>query len=350
MNNRRRTAWFRRGTAILEDYEQLPTVFSGSTKWWGGCYFANKIYACPRDSSSFLIHDTITDIPTLVPAPSGSSKWIGCNPSPDGKIFYWPDSRNTFAVLDPVDNSYIEVAFPTGGSGVNGAVLAQNGKFYTCPRHSSSIYEVDPVTLTYSIVASVVGGVNKWRGAFLGENGKIYFVPSSNTNWCEFDPVTYSVSYFASGATGAPIAQSVILAQNGFGYSIPGSFDRVIKFDPATGISTFISGVFPGASKWIGGTLAPNQKIFGAPTGKSTLLSVDTLIDFATEIILPFTPGSQAGLVLARNGSVYSIPYSGLQMFKIKNVGVVTDDMVTIPSDLADLPMSIYNKYQNKAF
>ncbi|WBL42401.1 hypothetical protein PBT90_20385 [Algoriphagus halophytocola] len=352
-NNRRRSAWMRRNQEVIppSDFEQLPTVVSGSSKWWGGCLGANGcVYGAPRNSSNILKIDPSDDSITLIPCASGGDKWIGCVAAPNGKIYFIPSSRTACMVLDTADDSIYEFAMASGHAG---GVLHSNGKIYTCPRMTTTVYEIDPSTDTVSSVLSASGGgSNKWRGGFLGGNNKIYFAPSTGDNrWGELDPLTPSIDYITSGATGNEISQPAILAQNGFGYSIPGAFRQVIKLDPAAGTSALLPTVLAsGANKWMGGSLVPNGKILGSPFSRSLMLEIDPSDDSISEITLPFTISAHAGLVLAGNGSLYSIPYNDSKVFKVSNVGTVTPSMVSMPTDVSTLASSDYNKYQNKSF
>lgn len=334
------------------DFEQIETLLSGSSKWWGGCLAGNVIYGASRSSTTFLKIDTLTDTVTRIPGGNGH---IGCNLAPNGKVYFWPDTNNLVRVLDPADDSFYNVSFPVGGSGVLGAVLHSNGKFYLCPRASNTIWEFDPATDTYLAAASTVVGGNKWRGGFLGSNNKIYFAPSTNTNWLEFDPLTSSVNYLPSDTDGVEIAQPAIFGLNGFGYSIPGQSLKVLKINITTGSTVEISGTLAGgANQFVGGSLAPNGLIFGSGFGRSEILQIDpesdTYIRLNSAAAGGVSLGSHAGLVLAPNGSQYSIPYSNTRVYKISNVGLATPAMVNMPSDISTLHLSLYNRFQNKSF
>ena len=66
-----------------------------------------------------------------------------------------------------------------------------------------------------------------------------------------------------------------VLAPNGKIYGIPHDSGTVLVIDPITNtVDTF--GVLPGGSKWVGGVLAPNGKIYGIPFNSGTVLVINT--------------------------------------------------------------------------
>ena len=107
-----------------------------------------------------------------------------------------------------------------------------------------------------------------------------------------------------------------VLAPNGCIYGIPYNSTTVLKIDPATDTtSTF--GSLAGADKWLGGVLAPNGCIYGIPFSGTTVLKIDPATDTTS------TFGSLAGAtkwyggVLAPNGYIYGIPYSSTTVLKL---------------------------------
>jgi len=78
-----------------------------------------------------------------------------------------------------------------------------------------------------------------------------------------------------------------VLAPNGMIYGIPDSSTTVLKIDPATDTaSTF--GSLSGATKWAGGVLAPNGMIYGIPRDSTTVLKIDSGPEelFGTDVCL----------------------------------------------------------------
>jgi len=55
------------------------------------------------------------------------------------------------------------------------------------------------------------------------------------------------------------------------------------------------------------------------------------------------------GGVLAPNGKIYGIPYNSTQILEIEpSTGLVTNEMINIPSPISGLATSEYNQHQNK--
>ena len=68
-----------------------------------------------------------------------------------------------------------------------------------------------------------------------------------------------------------------VLAPNGKIYGIPFTSTTVLEIDPATNTTTTF-GSLSGATKWSGGVLAPNGKIYGIPRNSTSVLEILTEI------------------------------------------------------------------------
>ena len=157
---------------------------------------------------------------------------------------------------------------------------------------------------TSQLFGSLVG-INKWYSGVLAPNGKIYTIPFDSTQVLEIDPVTQITALFGSLA-GTGKWFGGVLAPNGKIYTIPRNSTQVLEIDPVTQ-TTALFGSLAGSSKWVGGVLAPNGKIYGIPNNSTQVLEID----------------------------------------KSTNTKPNAFDMV-IPTDLADLATSNYNRYSNK--
>ncbi len=83
---------------------------------------------------------------------------------------------------------------------------------------------------------------------------------------------------------------------------------QVLEIDPVTKTATTF-GSLDGSSKWIGGVLATNGKIYGTPFNSTTVLEIDPVAK-TTTIFGSLTGSSKWwGGVLAPNGKIYGIPY-----------------------------------------
>ena len=167
-----------------------------------------------------------------------------------------------------------------------------------------------------------------WQGGVCMPNGKIYrfsesstsgiLVQDTNTNTFSYINVNYGS--LVGGYTGC------VLGPNGKIYGVPGSADNVIVFNPTDDSCSFITSSdvsFNGGRKWFGGVLAPNGNIYCFPRrNASSILVINTLNDTMTASIptlggFSINTGSEGpywGGCLAPNGKIYGAPtnsYSG---------------------------------------
>jgi hypothetical protein len=124
-----------------------------------------------------------------------------------------------------------------------------------------------------------------------------------------------ATNYYYAGGT---------LGPNGKVYMIPGQAPSVLVFDPPTRAVSFIglggSGAFPveaGLGGYLGGSLAPNGKIYCAPDQSTTrsVLVIDTKDDSLYRIPFPAPneakKGRWSGTVIGTDGKIYCIPQEG---------------------------------------
>jgi hypothetical protein len=135
--------------------------------------------------------------------------------------------------------------------------------------------------------------------------------------------------------------RGAVYAPNGFVYIIPYDASRILKVNPNTlEIMNPAPGVIPGldftqnsSTLWVGGTLAPNNKIYcpsydGRVTGFSRgILVIDTETD-TFNIIPTGTQGRSSAL--ARNGNIYMAPWAGNVVVKV-NVNANNITNINIP-------------------
>ena len=116
-------------------------------------------------------------------------------------------------------------------------------------------------------------------------------------------------------------------------------------------ITTLIGSTYSGTVKWLGGVLAPNGKIYYAPTNASQILELDPATNTTTLVGSVYSGTNKwVGGVLAPNGKIYFAPHNATQILELSNVSspnVIGSD-ANIPSDLSTLATSNYNRYYNK--
>ena len=82
-----------------------------------------------------------------------------------------------------------------------------------------------------------------------------------------------------------------------------------MKFNPENGDYGLIGSTYSGSGKWMGGSLAPNGRIYCTPyTGKSTILEIDPVTDTTAEVATVGT--NYRGSILAPDGKIFAIPYN----------------------------------------
>lgn len=110
-----------------------------------------------------------------------------------------------------------------------------------------------------------------------------------------------------------------VLAPNGKIYGIPYNSTTVLEIDPVTQTATTF-GSLSGSEKWNGGVLGPNGKIYGIPRESGTVLEIDPEARTATtfgNVEKPSSGIAYIGGVLAPNGKIYAIPYNAGNILKI---------------------------------
>lgn len=110
-----------------------------------------------------------------------------------------------------------------------------------------------------------------------------------------------------------------VLAPNGKIYGIPYNSTTVLEIDSDARTATTFGSLF-GSEKWNGGVLAPNGKIYGIPRESEAVLEIDPVTQTATtfgNVEKPSSGIAYIGGVLAPNGKIYAIPYNAGTILKI---------------------------------
>jgi hypothetical protein len=133
-----------------------------------------------------------------------------------------------------------------------------------------------------------------------------------------------------TGITGSSRYAGGVLAPNGKIYGVPYNANNVLIIDPVTDTTTTITGI-TGTIKYAGGVLAPNGKIYGVPYNASNVLIIDTETNSVDTTTITGISGTNkyAGGVLAPNGKIYGVPYNASNVLIIDPV-TNSADTVTI--------------------
>jgi streptogramin lyase len=192
-------------------------------------------------------------------------------------------------------------------------VVGQNGDIYAVPLHESVILVYSPATdqlRTLSIPGAA--GINKWSGGiYAPNNGCIYCIPHSATDVLKIDPSTDTVTRFGSLPSTVFKHRGGVVAPSGMIYSISrvaGGIERFLKINPYDDTASYFGGV-PSIASGVGGTLAPNGKIYFAPSSGNLVHVLNPADDSYETIAIASGSGSFA-LVLGLDGYLYGWPWT----------------------------------------
>jgi hypothetical protein len=276
----------------------------------------------------------VSGLPTVdtvsVPDLGEPSKWYGGVLAPNGKIYCVPGAATSVLIIDPQTDGVDSISgVPlTGGPSPDwlGGVLAPNGKIYCIPWQASEVLVIDPATDTLTTIPipesdpPVPDGSNRWHGGVLAPNGKIYCIPYDSDTVLVIDPgspTTFATIPIPRPGPPDPDDPSKwyggVLAPNGKIYCIPWRADYVMIIDPEsdTVVPNAIEFDAYAVLKWTGGVLATNGKIYCIPQDPHRVLVIDpTATPNEVELIssVPSDEDKWAGGVLGPDGKIYGIP------------------------------------------
>tara|TARA_R110000772_G_C13310310_1_gene440363 strand:- start:25601 stop:27430 length:1830 start_codon:yes stop_codon:yes gene_type:complete len=339
-------------------YKTAPTFksitsvinFTSNFKWWGGSLASNgKIYAPPDSKGSVLVINTADDSNYEIPMYAGTKRFSGSVLAPNGFIYFIPFTGNLVGVFNPVTETATSIATITGSYKWNNGTLAPNGKIYCSPYRKSNILVIDTNTNTVSYIDISGLGVyatNSHSGGALAPNGKIYLTPFSSGSVIVIDTADDSLSVISGIAGGSYKYSGGVCLNDGnivcFGYSR----NDILLIDTTNDTVSYKTGL----SGYNGGTLAPNGKAYSIMYAREETLTEFNPISNDT-VYYPKSGNVNTeckGMVLAPNGNLYQIPYSGRSLKKIINVGAgISAEMTTMPSPISTLATSKYNKHSN---
>lgn len=310
-----------------QSWINFPSVNS-SEKWIGGVLAKNgKIYCIPHYASEILVIDTTTDTATTIPTESGNLKWFGGCLAPNGKIYAIPHTSSKVLVIDPETNETHTFSGMGGNRKWAGGVLGPDGKIYCIPNEEYRIGVIDPETESVETFGNVeinIGYSWKWRGGALGPDGYIYAFPSNDQNnyVLKINPVTRTTQLIEHGLSAASgeLFQGCVFDSGKGIFGVSNWFDSLTRYSTATGEVSRHGFLGDGTNKWFGGCLAPNGKLYFAPSDNSNILEVDP--DTLTTTMLPVDTSHGLsskfhGAVVAPNGNIYFIPYGSDAVLKL---------------------------------
>jgi len=314
---------------IPQTFDQTVSSFGSATGNFGGVLAANgKIYGAQFGTSGNIkVIDTTNNTTYTIGSGLPQYGYGGGTLAPNGKIYLTPYIATSILVIDPTNDSISTIDLAGIQYRCIGGVLANNGKIY-CPPGASGqnkVLVIDPLTDTYTTVAT---GRFGYYGGVLSSTGHIYFIPFTATSIMKFNPADNTfidVGTFNSGSKW--IGGSV--APNGKIYCPPAAEDGVLIIDPSNDALTYITGLGTSANKWWGSVLGVDGNIYGIPNNSTSILKIDTTNDTTTTFGTKPT-GSYTGGVLAPNGKIYALPNSATAVMTIGAGGLTVEDNLVL--------------------
>lgn len=243
--------------------------------------------------------------------------------------------------------------------GRNGSVLAPNGLIYSAPAAGQvKFLVINPTAGT--AVAHNLGesftddqSLRGWYGGVLGSDGRLYFMPYNGANVLIVNPTDTTASPYGTATRtdyglvnfDNPVDSKWyggVMAGNGKIYGVPSEAPDVLVIDPATQTATrtdFGLGGF-GLNAYHGGVLGRDGKIYCVPGGATTVLVIDPDTNTAVKTALGLgTLGSGSkwrGGVMGKDGKIYCLPSTATDFLIIDSVnGTATRSTLglTLPGD-----------------
>ena len=313
-------AGYDNGTDSFLEVDASSYLTSPEFYWKGGVLGPDGlVYLVPHYGSRIGVFDPVTNLfsvaaPTLA---ASTYKYWGGALAPNGLIIFAPYGSDNVGVFNPVTD-----VFSTYDIGdvliarFAGCVLGADGQIYFVPYQSADVGIFNPVTSVYSTAGVVsIPGSYKFIGGVLAPNGRIVFVPSNVNSLAVFDPATSDLYYVPVPARSNGLMKYFggVLAPNGKIYFTPTArySQHVAMFDPVTGAFDEIDTVIPEKNVMFdGAVLARNGKIWFLPRQSLSALVFDPATN-ATYFVTGAVTANYAGGVLAPNGKIICVPYSG---------------------------------------
>ena len=268
------------GAQVLEfnPVTKQTTLFgslgTGASKWMGGAVGQDgKIYCAPFSETRVLVIDVVAKTVTRVGNLSGSSKWVGSVSLRSGNILGIPHNSNNYMVITPGSTQpYTYASGLSGNRKCFGA--AYNGtEVFLCPQSQATIRIHNPETNANRDVAIAGATASGWAGSCLTPDGRVIFAPYNAGTVLELDIATNIVRQYGNLGTQSAKYIGFHLAPNGNAYAIPHAASAVLEFNTYTKQIALL-GNLPGTTKWAGGGLALDGKIYGCPKDSSRVLEI----------------------------------------------------------------------------
>lgn len=208
------------------------------------------------------------------------------------------------------------------------SIISNNEQSYHIPRE----YGIKTPSFKCSPLLSATTTNIAFSGGVLGLNGKIYTVPNSATTIVEFDPDNNTSRVIVTGLSSTTYKwMGGALASNGNIYCMPRNAGTILEINPYSKKHTLIG---TGITVYNGTVLAPNGKIYGMPYSGVTgnILEFDPI---SKEYSTFGNVGTNTyyGGVVGPNGKIYAMPENNLNVLVI-DVYNKTTSYISAPSSI----------------
>lgn len=295
----------------------------GDKMYCGGMCVNDKIYFCPNTADNILVYDTINDYLYEIGQGLGSFafKFTGMVQY-KGFLYCVPRGVNFMLQINPVTDEVLEVSLSTDyavqqysdyrdSHHYNGCI-SNEGWLYLPPAYASTkLLKINMNTFECRELDFTCEHSTTWQGCCSLLDNKILFIGNKGFRvWnCNNDSIVADVNFGSSMG----IYDMVLDPRDGclYGFGI----NKFVKFNPSDNAATNLGYINYLDNGTYGTMLGADGKFYTiTPTGAVMYEDKNNIKAIADSIATCNTAGMtvcSAGLVLANDGSIYSVPGNG---------------------------------------
>lgn len=305
----------------------------GDKMYCGGICANNKVYFVPNTADAVMVYDTVNDSIYFIGSGLGDFpfKYTGMV-AYKGYLYCIPRGVNNIVRIDPVtdDVSIIELAtsYPVQPYGdyrdshhYNGCI-SDEGYLYSPPAYSSNkLLKINMDDFTHEEIDFTCDHSTTWTGCVNIPGNKIVFL--GNKGFRVWDCATDTIVADVNAGGGLGIYDMVLDPRDGCLYGF--GTNKLAKFDPSNNTYTNLQVINYLDSGTYGTVLGVDGNFYSIwQSGSVGYMGKDKLSYFCAMVDDCNTEGMtvcSAGMVLANDGSIYSVPGNG-RLIKVSFEGV----------------------------